>query len=185
MDTRVRVTRTLIEKSFIELLKKMPMRKITVTKICENAQINRVTFYKHYLDVFDLYEKMVAELIESSAAKMTAVFETRNLREAIRIIFQNIYDNAEQYELLFSAKIDNICRMRSMEMCMKRLSDIDIDVPNMDKEQYEWLKKFLSTGGGGVLFAWLQNGMKQNPSEVADTLYDFISRIMVSYSIAI
>lgn len=56
IDARVRYTRMITEQSFLELLKQKPVSKITVTELCELAQINRATFYKHYLDVQDLME---------------------------------------------------------------------------------------------------------------------------------
>lgn len=42
-----------------------------------------------------------------------------------------------------------------MELSMKKLSEIDIAVPGIGQEQYAWLKKFLISGGGGILFSEL------------------------------
>lgn len=169
----------------MRLLKSAPLRKISVTKICEDAQINRVTFYKHYSDTFDLYEKMVAELIDDSAGELVRVFETQSLRDAIRSVFQTIRENPDKFGLLFSENVDSFYRTQSIELCVRKLSQIDIAIPGIDETQYVWLKKFLSSGGCGVLFSWLQSGMKQEPAEVADTLYHFISRLMKTYSVEI
>ena len=50
-DGRVRYTKMRIRSAFYELLQKTEYEKITVTSICDLAEINRATFYKHYLDV--------------------------------------------------------------------------------------------------------------------------------------
>ena len=50
-DARVRYTVHMIQNIFLELLKEKPVAKITVKEICERAEINRSTFYKHYQDV--------------------------------------------------------------------------------------------------------------------------------------
>ena len=63
-DARVRYTRMMIEKNFLELLEEKPVYKITVTELCQRAQINRATFYKHYLDIPDLLEKLEERLFE-------------------------------------------------------------------------------------------------------------------------
>ncbi|MBP0955139.1 MAG: TetR/AcrR family transcriptional regulator [Oscillospiraceae bacterium] len=39
------------------------LRRITVQEIADKADVNRVTFYKHYLDVYDLYDKVGEELL--------------------------------------------------------------------------------------------------------------------------
>lgn len=51
----------MIRESFIQLLKEQPVSKITVTKICEMAEINRATFYKYYNDAFDLLQNNFSE----------------------------------------------------------------------------------------------------------------------------
>lgn len=185
MDTRVRVTRMLIENSFTELLKTTPLRKITVTKICENARINRVTFYKHYPDVFDLYEKMVAECIDRAAGEMERKYKKYNLKEAVRAVFRDIFDNREQYLLLFSENIDGFYRMKSIESALKKLSEIEVRIPGIDEGEYASLKTFLLFGGGGILFSWMQEGMRQSPEEIAETLYGFIGRMMRSYAVEV
>ena len=64
IDARVRYTRMIIEQSFLELLGEKPISKITVTELCEKAQLNRATFYKHYLDIPDLMEKIEEDLFD-------------------------------------------------------------------------------------------------------------------------
>ena len=46
-----------IQEALLELLKVKNIQQITVRAICEMADINRSTFYAHYLDVYDLLEK--------------------------------------------------------------------------------------------------------------------------------
>lgn len=183
MDTRVRVTKMLIENSFMQLLKTTPLRKITVTKVCEGAQINRITFYKHYQDVFDLYEKMAARLIGRSAEKLKGRLESSDLHAGIRAVFQDIADHADEYALLFSENVENVYRMRSVEAGIGQLAAFDVPVPGIGREDYEALKTFLSAGGAGVLFAWMQEGMRQDPVLVADRLYGLVSRMMRTYAV--
>lgn len=185
IDTRIRITQMLIKNSFLELLKTTRLSKITVTKICENAQIHRVTFYKHYLDTFDLYDKMVMELINDVVAQMMQRFNRGNLKEAIRAVFQDIYDNSTRYTLFFSENVENCYRLKSVQMCLDKFSELDIKIPYITEEEHSSLKTFLSCSGGGVLSAWVQGGMKQDPIEAADRLYDFMERIIKSYDVTI
>ena len=63
-DARVRYTRMVIEDCFLALLQEKPVSKVTVTELCQMAQINRATFYKHYLDIPDLLEKTEEKLLD-------------------------------------------------------------------------------------------------------------------------
>jgi AcrR family transcriptional regulator len=53
-DKRVIKTKRDLRNALASLLKKSSYSKITVCDICEEAQINRMTFYKHYMDKMDL-----------------------------------------------------------------------------------------------------------------------------------
>ena len=46
-DLRVRYTQKVIQEAFWKILKEKPLAKITVKEICDLAEINRGTFYKH------------------------------------------------------------------------------------------------------------------------------------------
>lgn len=51
-----------MERAMLELMNKTPFEKITVRLICENAGVNRSTFYAHYTDIYDMIEQMEANL---------------------------------------------------------------------------------------------------------------------------
>lgn len=62
-DARFLKTQTLINNAFIKLMETIGFSKITVKKIIDIAQINRSTFYSHYLDKFDLLNKIEDNLL--------------------------------------------------------------------------------------------------------------------------
>ena len=64
MDLRVIKTKKVIREAFLELRKKYPLEKLKVKDICELALINKTTFYKYYMDVFDLSAELEDEAIE-------------------------------------------------------------------------------------------------------------------------
>lgn len=64
MDLRAERTRQWIIAAFIELVNEEGFQNVTVSQIAENAQINRKTFYAHYLDKYDLAEKIAQDFIE-------------------------------------------------------------------------------------------------------------------------
>ena len=63
LDRRVKYTRMVITNSFIKLLGEKPLSKVSVKEICDLADVNRATFYKHYADPYDLLAQIEQELI--------------------------------------------------------------------------------------------------------------------------
>ena len=50
------VTKRALEQSLKNLLLKKPLNKITINDIAEDCGINRMTFYYHFKDIYDLME---------------------------------------------------------------------------------------------------------------------------------
>lgn len=51
-----------MEQAMLELMNKTSLEKITVRLICEKAGVNRSTFYAHYIDIYDMIERMETNL---------------------------------------------------------------------------------------------------------------------------
>ena len=62
-DRRTLKTKKAIHDALADLLTEKELRKVTVQEIADKADINRATFYKHYLDVYDLYDKTEQDIL--------------------------------------------------------------------------------------------------------------------------
>ena len=159
------------------------MNKISVTQICKKAEINRVTFYKYYQDTFDLYEKLIDELIEESSGSIMKINDRKDLKEVLEITLTGIYEQIDRYHILFSEHIDAYHLSRSIERCMSKISSVDLPGLSVPEAQREMLRSFLSLVGGGVLATCMNEGVKQSPKEITDLLYSYIMQILNLYQI--
>ena len=55
------VTKRALEQSLKNLLLKKPLTKITIGDITEDCGINRMTFYYHFKDIYDLVDWILVE----------------------------------------------------------------------------------------------------------------------------
>ncbi len=62
-DKRIRRTKKLLRQALTRLMKEKDFGSITVTDVVREADINRGTFYAHYRDVYDLRERIEADMI--------------------------------------------------------------------------------------------------------------------------
>ena len=63
-DARVIRTKRDLRASLLALLKEQAFEKITVKTICDHASINKMTFYAHYQDKYDLLDDLVRTMGE-------------------------------------------------------------------------------------------------------------------------
>lgn len=168
-DARVRYTKMVIENVFLELLKEKPYTKITVKEICDKAQINRSTFYKHYLDVPDLLNQLennLFEQIDNLFNEYPVDFESFLLE-----ITKRIKNKEFNYNLLGSKNGDNEFMNKLFKYCYdKGYPLMKQNLPNIDDEKSNFIYTFLSAGSGSVLNTWLSSNMKMEAKEVVDLI---------------
>lgn len=64
------ITKHALAQSLKKILAKKPLNKITISDITEDCGINRMTFYYHFKDIYDLAEwTCIDETKKSSTAK--------------------------------------------------------------------------------------------------------------------
>ena len=51
-----------MEQAMLRLMNETSFEKITVRLICDNAGVNRSTFYAHYTDIYDMIQQMETNL---------------------------------------------------------------------------------------------------------------------------
>lgn len=176
LDARVRYTRKVIEECFLELLRKKHVSKITVTEICQKCQINRATFYKHYMDVPDLLEQLeeaIFEQIRTAFASQSLLLE--DFLADMLIFTQKA---GERYMILGSDNGDPNLMAKTFMICYESTySILERNFPDLEKHKREMLYHFLSHGSGGILTYWIRNGMKEEPKEVAEFLLKLCSGV--------
>lgn len=98
-DRRTLYTRQQIKDSIFQLLKKKTFSKITVTEVCRLAEINRGTFYLHYLDMEDVLDDILSDILCNTSTVFDHVFCPQ--RAACTYPFCDKIQNNKKYQLLF------------------------------------------------------------------------------------
>ena len=70
-DLRITKTKRDLRLALIYLLKDVSFEKITIGDICEKAMVNRMTFYKHFKDKYDLLDHAIDSLLGQIIQKVT------------------------------------------------------------------------------------------------------------------
>ncbi len=178
-DHRTRITKMLIRKAFTELLGRKPIQSITIKELCESAGINRGTFYTHYVDIYDLLEKIEYEmkcdfqdalkpLLELNPEDITPLKITTE-------IFKCLQENADVCSVTlgpfgdkeFAAELIGMGR----EECVQSYSKYFL---NADRKQIEYYYAFVSSGCIGLLEKWLADGMSSTAEEIAKMAEDIM-----------
>lgn len=91
-----------LEKAYFELLKDTHYSKITVSDIIKKAEISRTTFYRYYVDIFDMHkrisDKFAFRIIEECSLQIT---NAQNEHDYIDGVLK-VLNSQEKYIILIS-----------------------------------------------------------------------------------
>ncbi len=181
-DRRVQRSRDAIRASFLTLLGQKTLNKITVAEVCRMANVGRGTFYLHYIDVYDLYEKIESELCAGLLELFEAAFPTTDSENSKRLsegLTEYIERHSELFMLLLRA--DNSRSLQRLKAIFNEKVLAESQALNADGNlQFDTVEAiFVVSGMVGVLEQWLGDGMKLPRAEVAAMLNRILCKINV------
>jgi len=167
-DRRVMYTKMFLRESLLALLKEKPIAKITPSELCRHAKMNRNTFYSHYKSPEELLQSIEDEFYGQVKSSIERSLNVRSISELMTEICQAIYDNRDLCNILFTEFGDKDFLRRIINLAHdKTLIEWKAVGINSDNEQLEMLYLFSANGSVAVIQKWIQDGMKETPSEIA------------------
>ncbi len=98
-DRRARNTRNAIHASLFQLSKTKDIHRITVKDICELAEINRSTFYKHYENLQILIDEISKEKAQKLIREYELIFQrSKTVLESTTSMFQVLKEDPGIYD---------------------------------------------------------------------------------------
>lgn len=160
-DKRVRKTKRFLKQSLIVLLEKKTFEQITVTELCLQSDISRITFYAHYSDKFALVDEMFAEMLDSA---------TRDYRQ-----LQKIHNPINETIPTFCNLLDCILNLYNENMSLLTHTTIDKN-PYMYYMFYSYIVRnveLVITHRSGVIRP--KYSIKQVSGFICNSLWAFIT----------
>ncbi|MCI6401625.1 MAG: TetR/AcrR family transcriptional regulator [Candidatus Fimivicinus sp.] len=163
-------TKWALEASLKNLLLQKPLNKITINDIAEDCGINRMTFYYHFKDIYDLVEwaciEDAAKALEGNKTYDTWQQGFLNIFNAVlenKPFIMNVYHSVsrEQVELyLYKLTYDLL-----IGVVEEKASDMVVR-----DEDKKFIADFYKYAFVGIMLNWIKNGMKDDPQQIVDHL---------------
>ncbi len=109
-----------IEKATVNLLKEVSMKNLTIDMIVEEAEVSKTSFYRHYLDKYDLINRIFDGLFPEEIEQVGQNF---SFKEIMYLVFDVLGKNRE---------------------FLIKTMDVDINEPNgLQQHAIESIEKYL------------------------------------------
>lgn len=190
MDRRILKTRSVIKESLTLLMKEKSFDKITIKDITDKANINRATFYLHYMDKYDLLEQSQNDILNEIREVLADAFKIFNpqslpIQDAntiipfISCVYECIGKNSDFVKVILGGNGDLNFQLKFKNLIEELIKKISvIKTPDAFCIPLKYLIETATSMHIGIISRWLEDGMIETPSELAC----ITSNIIVSVS---
>ena len=163
-------TRYKLAASMKECMKSAPVDKITVKEIVEGCGVTRQTFYRNFLDKYDLinwyFDKLVLQSFEQIGMGHT-------VGESLTQKFEFIVNEKVFFTEAFSSDDRNSLKEHDFELILQFYTDLLArkDSRALDQELHFLLEMYCQ-GSVYMTVKWVLGGMKDSPQAMSAKLVD-------------
>lgn len=164
------VTKRAMEQSLKNLLLKKPLNKITITDITEDCGINRMTFYYHFQDIYDLVEWACYEDAKK-ALKNKKTHDTwqQGLTQLLYAVRDNKPFIINVYNCVDKGQVEKYLKPLTDDLLLGVVEEESINV-NVREEDKKFIAQVYSYCFVGIMLDWIKNDMKEKPEDLVERL---------------
>lgn len=165
-----RNTKKALADSLKALLRTRPLSKVTIADITEGCGINRMTFYYHFRDIYDLVEWICRE--ECSAA-LGGPLDRETWQEGFCRLCRYVLENRSFFVNVCNSigreQAENYLYRVTYSILRSAVDELAGDMP-IGEEEKKFIADFYKFAFVGVELDWLRSGLRESPEELAGKL---------------
>ena len=182
-DRRIKRTKMLLQNALVDLMLEKAVGKISVKELTQKADVNRSTFYLHYLDIYDMLEQMENEFVETIQSFFHDFFTPLPTSMPLTL-FVNISEWLEQDKEYYVKLLRGPASGYIFEELESRIRDEFLTLLYLiflDEESLDLRTRvnFTVSGTVGVLRMWVMEGGNISLVELSETIDDILNNGMI------
>lgn len=175
-NRKIKMTKLALKDALVELLLENPLRKITVTALCRQADVNRSTFYSHYQDIFSVMDDLEEEFV-----RHVAYIKESCTREENRQTLKNYLQYAREKKTTFNVLLINGKMTEPVMRESMQLYDTEHpDAAQQQRSEHELYTRFACMGTFHLIYQWLQKEEAYTLDFITDTILSLMVQLKES-----
>lgn len=165
-NRRVQITKRMLKEAMAELLERQNINTLSITELCEHANVNRSTFYAHYADQYALLQEIERDVL----AKIPMVSGDADVEAELEKFLQYIGENKKLFRILFlqDGNFRTVLNEAVVRQYFDKVAASASDTAN--SMQKEMLLNFVSAGCSYIFEKWANSAYEITPPELAKTI---------------
>jgi AcrR family transcriptional regulator len=177
IDRRILKTQEALKKAIIELMSEKKFDEITIQDLSDRANLSRGTIYLHYMDKYDLLDKLIETHINELRVRCEAAAEMDFISGSL-IWTEYLESNYSFFSVMLASKGAPFFRNRFVDFLVEEFQN----EVNVTKGKNQGLNKdltvrFVATAYVGVVEWWFTNEKPISHQALAEQLGTLLERV--------
>jgi AcrR family transcriptional regulator len=157
-DPRAIRSKRMLKEAVVDLLIENPdISKLTVQKISKRAELNRATFYLHFLDINDLLKQLVYDIFDDLSLEMSPILQIDNLNNQEQLI--TFLDYFYKHRKIFAVLFEHPGFKKKLHMILKDSIVIQREKQVNVSTEITLSMDILASSILGIIMWWLKDGV--------------------------
>lgn len=172
-NQRVILTKKILKDTLLKMLKKSDIDHISVKALCEEAQINRSTFYRHYESQYALMDDLVNDYVRLIAECNETVSDNVSKTDgAVENVIRYLYRHPEMGNLM----VQSPDFINKLFFQLKGIPESNMQSALKNKrisgDTSDYIKSFALSGSCAIIYKWVTSGMKDSPEVISELILE-------------
>ena len=167
-------TKRALEASLKNLLLKKPLTKITVGDITDDCGINRMTFYYHFKDIYDLVEWSCLEDAKRALdEKKTYDTWQQGLLQIFKAVQENKPFILNVYRCVHREQVEKYLQPLVDQLLLNVINEEAAGITVRDEDK-QFIAQVYSYMFIGLMLDWIKDDMREDPQQIVEKLSKLI-----------
>ena len=173
-NRRVRMTKRLMKDALMELMEQKELVDISVTAICEAADVNRSTFYKYYRDQVDLLRDIEGDYLDRIPIPSAdpGSWDEEQLLAETTAFFDVVKQNERAFRILLGDSTSNGFAAWLIEFLCAQYAN-----PDEKDTTSHYVNLYVANGTVGILREWVNSGFPISSRTIAEMMYFYSIKV--------
>ena len=175
-NRRVRMTKRLMKDALLELLEDRDLANISVTAVCQAADVHRSTFYNYYTDPADLLEDIIQDFLDRIPAPPQILDQQnqKSLLAATTEYFDFIKENKATLRILFRSSSGSHFTARMVDHLCNGYIPVG---ENPDELTARFTRLYIANGTVGMMREWVSEDFPLSSEAIAEMMCTLSRRL--------
>jgi AcrR family transcriptional regulator len=178
VDRRILKTQEALKKAVIDLMAEKNFDNITIQDLSDRANVSRGTIYLHYLDKFDLLDKLIEEHIDVLRESCRAASEL-DYTESNLVWTEYFERHYSFFSMMLASKGAPYFRDRFLNFLIEEFTnDVEVSKGKNEGLNEDLVVRFVASAYVGIVEWWFTNEKPVPHHVLAEQLGILLERIM-------